>query len=88
MDVTTSPPLGQSASHLATAYSTIRTSVLADAASKLGIGLDQLRAELDAGKPLAHIAALAGITLSSEATDGAPVVVRDSPSGNQVDLRI
>lgn len=86
MDVTSPPALGQSASHLAAAYSTVRTSVLADAASKLGISLDQLRAELDAGKPLAHIAALAGISLSTHADEAPPVVVQESPRRATVDL--
>jgi hypothetical protein len=88
MDVTSAPPLGQSAGHLAAAFSTVRTSVLAETATKLGISIDQLRAELDAGQPLAHIAALAGISLTAGTPVGPPVVVQQLPRDGQVDLQL
>lgn len=88
MDVSSPPALGTSANHLAASYSTVRTSVLEQAATKLGISVDRLRAELDAGKPLAHIAALAGISLTVDAQPSQPVVVQQPGSTSQVDLRL
>ena len=72
--------------HLGSALTTVRTEVLSEAAAKLGIGVDQLRAELQAGSPLAHIAALAGISLQPPP---APVVVpQDPPADRVVDVRL
>ena len=72
--------------HLGSALTTVRTEVLSEAAAKLGITVDQLRSELQAGTPLAHIAALAGISLQ---VPPAPVVVpRDPPEDRVVDVRL
>ena len=72
--------------HLGSALTTVRTEVLSEAAAKLGIGVDQLRAELQAGTPLAHIAALAGISLERPP---APVVVPPEPPADRVvDVRL
>ena len=60
---------GTGASHLGAAFSTVRTSVVADAATKLGISIGQLRAELAAGTPLADIAAVAGMSVSRPVTE-------------------
>lgn len=88
MDAAAAPALGQTASHLAASYSTVRTTVLEQAAGKLGISIDRLRAELEAGKPLAHIAALAGISMTNEAAQQAAVVVQEPERTSRVDLRL
>jgi hypothetical protein len=81
MDVSsTGPPLGASASHLASAFRTVRTEVMAAAAEKLGISVDRLRAEVAAGKPLSDLMAIATASHS--------VAVLDEAHGSQVDLRI
>ena len=69
------PSLGAGASHLATAFSTARTSVLTEAATKLGISIGRLRAELEAGKPLSDIAAIAAVSVSQ--AHPPPAVVHD-----------
>ena len=87
MDVTPPTTGGAGTSQLASAYSTVRTSVLVEAATKLGISPDRLRAELDAGKPLAHIAALAGVSLAVEQPAAAPAL-QEAPRDVTVDVRL
>jgi hypothetical protein len=62
MEVTSSSSaVRTSTAHFGSGFANIRTSVLEMAAAKLGMSVDALRAELEAGKPLAHIAAVAGM---------------------------
>ena len=84
MDVTPPNAAGAGSSQLASAYSTVRTSVLVETATKLGISPDRLRAELAAGKPLAHIAALAGVSLTSDP----PAPLQETPRETTVDVRL
>ena len=71
--------------HLGARLAQVRTEVISEAAAKLGIGVDQLRAELQAGTPLAHIAAMAGISV--QPAPAAVVVPPDPPPGSEVDVR-
>lgn len=81
MDVTANATtLGASASHLAAAFSQVRTEVLAAAADKLGISVDRLRAEVSAGKPLSDLLAIASTSVER-------VAVVDEPHGS-VDVLI
>ncbi len=88
MDVTSPSAVGATGNHLAASCSIIRTSVLADVAGRLGISLDRLRAELDAGKPLAHIAAAAGIALEGVADEPPPMTLQEAPRESTVDVRL
>lgn len=72
--------------HLGPALAVVRTEVLSETAAKLGISVDQLRAELQAGTPLAHIAALAGMSVQQPAA--AAVVVAPPPPAREVDVRL
>lgn len=74
------------AHHLGSTLAGVRTELISEAAAKLGIGVDQLRTELQAGTPLADIAAVAGMSVHRPP---APVVVPpDPPPGSQVDVRL
>jgi hypothetical protein len=76
--------LGASASHLAKAFSSVRTEVMAAAAEKLGISVDRLRAEVAAGKPLADLMAIASATVPTHGS----VALVDEAHGSQVDVRL
>ena len=88
MDVSAhGPPAGASAGHLASAYSHVRTEVIAAAAEKLGISVDRLRAELAAGKPLADVMAIAHLSSAVPAQQQSVAIV-DEAHGSQVDVRL
>lgn len=73
------------AHHLGTALVHVRTVVLSETAAKLGISVDQLRSELQAGTPLADIAAVAAVSVHRPPPT---VVPQDQPPGSAVDLRL
>ena len=74
------------AHHLGSTLASARTELISEAAAKLGISVDQLRAELQSGTPLADIAAVAGMSVHRPPPPS--VVPPDPPPGSQVDVRL